>query len=493
MKSLLPLTLALLAVPALGEVVHLNDGTTVEGELQRSSEGWVVTAADGKVVVVTPSQVKSIEFKKSGMPGDTPDQRLASLQRAVANQSDIPRVIERFQSFIAQNPNTPAAKAAAQDLAIWQSRLDKGMVRAGDQWVTKEQLADLRSKSMQVAEAARALIAAGKLTDAAPKIDQALAASPQDPALLYLKGLVEYRQTHIVPARNAFQSAEAASPDSGTIHNNIAVILWKQRAQMPALSEYDKAMLAKPQDQTILDNVHEALHGLPAEYKDKDLTKRVKAHFLEQDTALQRTMAAKGLYRWGSEWLDQKEYDKLQARQKAVQDKIDSLQKDFDGLKAAMMKIDRDIVNDQQVAQSMLSASIQTDPYSGRTYSLPLPQRYYDLQKDVANLKSQKVLDQKQLEDLQKFALQQKQLMPEEKYTGVFKPFDVDGMPGASSASSLAIAAPTTAPAPTVVSGSPQPASGPPAPAAPITATPSAPNSGGVDFGPRNRPVPGTH
>jgi hypothetical protein len=195
-------------------------------------------------------------------------------------------------------------------------------------------------------------------------------------------------------------------------------------------------------------------------------------------------MAAKGLYRWGSDWLNQKEYDKVQAQQKAVQDKIDAMQKDFDGLKAAMLKIDRDIVGDQQVMQSMLSASVQSDPYSGRTYSLPLPQRYYDLQRDVANLKSQKVLDQKQLEDLQKFAVQQKQLMPQEKYTGVFKPFDVEGMPGGAPMSPGVAAGPTTAP--TMASGSPQPAAGPPTPVAPPT---TGSSTGGVDFGPPGHPV----
>ena len=486
LQSLLPLVLMLLTVPAIGEVVHLNDGTTLEGGLQHTSEGWVVTGADGKVTTVTASQVKSIEFKKSQTPSDTPEQRLASLRRAVANQSDAAKVIERFNAFIAQNPNTPAAKDAVQDLALWQDRLAKGMVRAGDQWVTKEKLAELQSKSMQVAETARGLIASGKLTDAGQMIDQALAASPQDAALLYLRALIEYRQTHIIPARNDLQAAEVAAPDSGTIHNNIAVILWKQRSQMPALGEYDKAMLAKPQDQTILDNVHEALHALPAEYKDKDLTKRAKEHFLEQDTALQRTMAAKGLYRWGSDWLNQKDYDKIQAQQKVVQDRIDSMQKDFDGLKAAMLKIDRDIVNDQQVMQSMLAATVQTDPISGRPYSLPLPQRYYDLQRDVANLKSQKVLDQKQMEDLQKFAVQQKQMMPQEKFAGVFRAFDVEGMPGGAPMTSGVATGPTTAPAPTMASGSQPPTSPKPAPAAPPT---TGTSTGGVDFGPPGHPV----
>lgn len=483
MKRLVPLILLVLAVPAFGEVVHLTDGTKLEGELQHTSEGWLVTTADGKVTLVTPSQVQSIEFKKSA-GSDSPEQGLASLRRAVANQADIQRVIERYQAFIAQNPNTPSAKDAQQDLAVWQDRRDKGLVKAGDQWLNKDQLAELRGKSLQIAETASRMIAAGKVADAAPMIDKALAASPQDPALLYLQGLIEYRQSHIVPARNAFQAVESQLPDSGSVHNNIAVILWKQRGQMQALNEYDKAMLALPDNQTILDNVHEALHALPAEFNDRDLTKHVKEHFAEQDAVLQKAMAAKSLYRWGSDWLNQKDYDKVQAQQKAVQDKIDALQKDFDNLQAAMLKIDRDIANDQQVMQALASASTQMDPYSGRTYQLPLPQRFYDLQRDVANLKSQKVLDQKQIDDLRKFALQQKQLMPQEKFTGVFKPFDVDGMPGAP-ATGTALA-PATVPTSTFVSGSPQPASA--APAGP--ATPSKnPSGGGVDFTPPGRPA----
>lgn len=494
MKPFMPLILLVLTIPAFGEVVHLNDGTTLEGELHRTSEGWMVTTADGKVTVVTPSQVKSIEFKKSG-GADTPEQKLASLRRAVANQSEIQHVIERYQAFIAQNPNTPSAKDAQQDLATWQDRLDKGMVKAGDQWLTKDQLAGLRSKSLQTAETARTMIAAGKIAEATPMIEKALAANPQDPALLYLQGLIEFRQSHIVPARNAFQGAEAAAPENGPVHNNIAVVLWKQRAQMQALNEYDKAMLVLPNNQIILDNVHEALHALPAEYKDKDLTKRVKAHFAEQDAVLQKAMAAKGFYRWGSDWLNQRDYDKIQAQQKAVQDRIDALQKDFDGLQAAMLKIDRDINNDQQIMLAMSTAAVQSDG-AGRTYQLPLPQRFYDLQRDVANLKSQKVLDQKQIEDLRKFALQQKQLMPQEKFAGILKPFDVEGMPGGSTAAAPVAAAPTTAPVTAAVSGSPPSTAGPPTPAAPPagpTAPASRPSSGGVDFTPPSRPAAGSH
>ena len=42
------------------------------------------------------------------------------------------------------------------------------------------------------------------------------------------------------------------------------------------------------------------------------------------------------------------------------------------------------------------------------------------------------MLDERQSEDLRKFALQQKQRMPQENFAGQFKPFGVEGMPGKS-------------------------------------------------------------
>src|SRR6185312_9646672 len=110
-----------------------------------------------------------------------------------------------------------------------------------------------------------------------------------------------------------------------------------------AMLEFDKAMLAMPQNQTILDNVAEALHSLSDDYRKNDLTKKVVQLLNAQDTILQRDMAQKGMYRWGSQWLDTQQYAALDAQRKAVQDKIDAMQKEFDGNNTRMTKIRQDI------------------------------------------------------------------------------------------------------------------------------------------------------
>ena len=481
MKPLVFCVMALLAVPSFGEVVHLTDGSTLEGDLRRTNDGWLVTDASGKVTVVTASQVKSIELKK-GAAGDSADQKLGSLRRAVANLGDVKQIVERYKSFIAQNAGTPAGKSAEEDLTLWQDRLDKGLVKAGDQWVTREQLAELQARVLEVANQLRLLVAGGKLTEASGGVEKELAVSPQSASLLYLKSAILFRQAQLVPARNALQAAAVSLPDNAAIHNNLGVILWKQRAFMQALAEYDKAMLADPQNRTILDNVTEALHALPQEHKKSDLTKRVVAHYKDQEATLEKALAAQGQYRWGSDWLDEKEFNKIVAAQKAVQDKLDSLKKDLDDVQASLLKIAREIQDDKQLQQAIASQSVQLDPTTGRAYQLPLPQRYYDLERDVRSLQAEQVLKQRQLADLQKLQLQQANAMPTPKYSGSQKPFDVDAMPGARlapvaggiTAGSQPVAAtpPTTAPAAEATTAPPAP---PPATGKP---------TGGIDFAP---------
>jgi len=429
MKSLAFLIAALVGAAALADVVTLTDGTKLQGEIKRAGDGWTVTDADGKVTIVAAGQLRSIEKTATGGT-ESADQRLASLRRSVGNLTDIHQILDRYNSFIAQNKGTPAAAQAQQEVGQWQDRLDKGLTKVGDQWVTKEQYAELAAKALEASDRVRVLIVAGKLADASTALDKALAVMPASATLSYMKGIVLFRQLQLVPSRNAFQAVEAQLPDHAPAHNNVAVILWKTHAQMPALLEYDKAMMADPDNQTILDNVAEALHALAADHRKNDLTKRVVEHFNEQDAALQRTMAQKGRYRWGSKWLDEKEFNNVQAAEKSVKDKIDSLQKDFDETQARLIAIARNIDDDRNLMNTMSQQSMQLDPNSGRIIRFPLPQRYYDLDRDISSLQAESVMRKRQLQDIQRLAADQQKKLPQPPYSGTQKLIDVEGTPG---------------------------------------------------------------
>jgi len=432
-------TLLVAGSAGLADIVHLNDGSAVEGTIRRSRDGYIVTDATGKSTAIPDSAVKSVELKKATTPEGAED-RLASLRRSVGNLDDLRQIIERYKSFVAQTRGTPAGKDAEQDLAQWQDKLDKRMVKAGKEWVTPEQFQQFVAASRESAGKALSLLAAGQMKEAGAVIDQGLSVTPNSPDLQYLKGVLLYRQAQWVAARNAFQAAAAQRPDHAAAHNNVAVILWKTRAKepMPALLEFDKAMLAGPQNQLILDNVAEALHALPDEFRKNDLTKRTVEHFNGQDAALQRQMAQRGLFRWGSQWIDPQEYAAVQAQQKEVKDKLDAMQKDFDANNARIAQIDRSIQDDQNLMNAMYQQSLATDPRSGTLIQLPLPQRYFDVQRDVGTLQSERALKQRQQVDLQRLVVTEQQRLPQPRYTGLMKAFDVDGFPGAKPAPAAA-------------------------------------------------------
>jgi hypothetical protein len=467
MKSLAFLLACLLATLALADVVHLKDGTTVEGTIKFTRGAYIVTDASGKTTTVPADAVTSFEIKK--MPGpQSAQENLESLRRSVANLDDLKQIVSRYKSFVTQNASTPAGADAQKDLAVWQDRLDKGMVKAGRDWVTPDQLATMQAGAREAAGKAIPLVAGGKLKEASALIEPALTIAPASGELLYLKGLILYRQSQWIPARNAFQAAVSAMPENAATHNNIAVILWKTRSQMPAMLEFDKAMVALPSNQTILDNVAEALHALPKEFQKSGLTKRVVEHFNMQDAALQREMAQHGLYRWGSQWLSQQEYALIQQQQKAVQDKIDEYQKQFDDNQQKLLQIAQTIDSDQQLMHQMEAQSLQIDPVSGKIINFPLPQRYYDLQHDQDLLKVEMNTRQRQQTELQRLAAEQRTKLPEQHYAGMMKAFDVEGLSlGPKSSGGDAAAVPATASAP---------------PATRPAATKPAGGNGGADY-----------
>ena len=417
-----------LVTPALGDIVHLNDGTSVEGSVRRTRDGYIVTEASGKTTTIPADAVKSFELKSSAPTAGGAEDRLASLKRAVGNLDDLKQIIDRYKAFIAQAKGTPAGNEAEKELAQWQDRLDKKMVKAGKEWVTPEQLASLQVGAKAAAEKAVPLIAAGQLKEAGTIVDQALAVAPSSGELLYLKGLILQKQNQTIPARNAFQGAAAAMPDHGPSHNNIAVILWKTRQTMPALLEFEKAMTSMPANQTILDNVAEALHALPDEHKNNQLTKRVVALFNQQDAALQQEMSKRGMYRWGSQWLDAQQFAAIDAQKKAVQEKIDAMQKDFDAARTRMAQINQQIAEDQNLMNLMVQQSQGMDA-NGNVMQFPLPQRYYDLQREQGNLQNELRNKQVQVNELTRLAAEEQKKMPQPRYGGAQKPFDLEGLP----------------------------------------------------------------
>lgn len=412
----------------LGDVIIRRDGTRLEGSIKKIESGWQVTSADGKVTQVPASDVKSIELGSRAPATQAASADLASLRRSVEALNDLGQIIERYERFIGITKDPTIVEEAKKDLAAWQDRQARGLVKQGGNWVTPEEADKLREGALGLAENAREMLRLGRIGEAESAIQQALAADPANPAALYLRGVMLYRADKLVDSRKAFESSNAGVPSHAPILNNLAVILWRQNAQGGALNFYDQAMQAQPVNKFILDNVAEALGTMPEDMRKGQATQRVVRRFTEQDTILQKQLAPQGWYRWGSTWVDQKQLDELKAAEKEINDKVAKLDEEYKNNERRLVEIDERIASNERAMWDLESRSVWRDR-DGKIHRYPLPSYYYDLKRENENLRIEQQSIQRRFGELREAARRTRQQLPAPRFTGVMQIVGVEGTP----------------------------------------------------------------
>jgi Flp pilus assembly protein TadD len=429
---------------ARADIIVLKDGSRVEGSLERINDGYTVTSADGKSTHVSSSDILSIQLGKSVSAGSAQD-RFDSLKRSVAAIEDINQIITRYTTFIQQNKGTPAAEQAQAELAIWQDRLNKNLIKVGAKWVTAEERDQIVSQSNDAVGQALQLMKSNRLAEADPLTKQALDIDPQNPVANYLQGVLLYRDEKLVPARKAFELVHAALPSDAATLNNLAVIATRQNQTITALNYYSDAMLALPANKEICNNVAEALAVLKDDFKKNPIAQRASRTFVEQEAQLETTMSQYGWFRWGSMWINQTQLNDLKKAEKEVQDKIDALETKFNDQR---QKIDSDntrILNDEQYMADVEQQNTFVDQTTGNIYRGALPPAYYDTQREITSLQNEIVSINNSLPQMQQEAKQLAGRKPKPKYTGVQNLIGAEGAPKIAGN----LSSPTSAPAPT--------------------------------------------
>jgi tetratricopeptide (TPR) repeat protein len=444
--AILALAMVLTTV-ARGDTLRLRDGTKIEGDVKKTDGGYNVRSADGRVTFVPSDRVAGIEIGKGGdvAPPTVASDRLASLRRSVESLTDIGQIIQRYQRFIDQNKNTPVAAEAQQDLAQWEQRRDQGMVKVGANWVSREEAGRLLSQAGQTVEQARAALQANDLTTAQQLVTKALDVDPTNASALYLSGVIDYRQDKVQAARKAFDQVNQLVPNHPATLNNLALINWRLNQYVGALNFYDQAMAALPANKEILNNVAEVLNALGSLKQDlhkHPATVKVARRFQEQDARLQGIMAQYGWYRWGGTWVDQHQLDRLKEAEKEVKAKMEQMQKEYDQAIAKLNETKQRIQNDEDIMRRMESDSFYRDA-TGQLFRAPLPDSYYQFQRDHDDLVGQLTQIQAQVDSLKSSAKRVEQSLPTPKYSGVQQLIGVEGMPEIKSQPATA---PTTEP-----------------------------------------------
>lgn len=469
MRKTILLACVLVASPAWADIVRLKDGSSINGEIRKTADGWYVTDPKGKTHFVSAASVQSIELAPRGDPKDVATGRLMSLQRSVEALGDLNVIVDRYEKFIEQYKGQPVAAEAVRDLATWKERQEKGMVKAGGKWVTADERAAMQEKALAVADHARELLKQNKFRDAEAAVTKALQDDPTNVSALYLRGLILYRQDQIPQARKAFEAVKEVEPDHGPTLNNLAVIMWRQNQQIAALNVYLQAMQAMPLNKEILNNVAEALDALTDDQKKGQVPQKVLKTWTAQDVQLQQQLMPLGWYRWGATWVDRATFDKVQAAEKEAKEKIAKLEADFTDAQAKIDTIDLSVRQNREIMRDMERQRFATDFNTGRQMIFPLPPQYYDYERANRRLEIQRQEVLTLIEALRTKARLIKDQLPVPRYTGAQLAIGVEGTPAIPVASVPAVPA------------DPKPADPRPADAKPVEIIPAGPPSPGND------------
>lgn len=416
----------LISSAAWAGVVVTTTGERVEGELKKTASGWRVTQADGKVREIDSTDIRAIELNSAGSGNQM--ERLESLRRSVDAFEDIPKIIDRYRRFIEQVKDKAVIDAALADLATWQDRLDRGLVKVGKRWLTPEQKRELAVDIIRRVDQARQQIKNRDTASAQATIDSILADEPDNLSALYLTGVLLQQQGKLNDAETAFRAVTKSIPTHAPTLNNLAVLNARQKQWSAAAAMMEQALAAEPDVQVLVDAAAELLDMLPEDQRKSASAQKLAQRFAAQDAAMQKVMEGKQMYRWGAKWVDQATRDQLVEADKAVKKRIEELQGDYDLTQNRIDRIDVEITQNERTLREIESRSfIRTG--DGSYIRVPYPPAYYDIQRDINKLRAERGEMGKRLDALRDAAKRAQADLPVPKFAGSIVPIGEDGVP----------------------------------------------------------------
>ncbi len=414
---------------AIGDVLELHDGTVIEGRLRVVDGGYEVTLADGSVRRIASDEVKRVSVEGPGRVTErSATEGLASLRRSVEAEKTIERIVERYQQFIQTHAQTAVAEEAKKDLAVWVNRLENGYVRLGRLWMTKEERVERVRGQLSAVEELRTIMNGPQPQVGRAIIERELEVDPGHVSFVYLDGVLKLAAGDAGGARRAFESVLQSVPDHAPSLNNLAAAHMLLGREQAAIAPMERAMRSAPDVQVIIDNAMEVLHAhgrAPARGTPAD---RLLKQWEQQEQTLARAMQQRGLYRWGSSWVTQARLEELQAKEREYQVKVQELN---DSVATARTRIQQmqDTIKSNETTIKKIEADAIFRDIDGRIIRRPLPDVYYELQRDNERLKLEISREQQRVQQVDREIEAAKSILPVPPFMKRLTPIGADGVP----------------------------------------------------------------
>ncbi len=247
LKSLLGwiCALILLMVSTAGAAkLVLNDGTTLEGTVIKTSDGYWIKLSDGSSKIVPNEQVQSYSEESAGDSGsstgdagDASEEFRMARGRADGAESAL-AAVSIWQEFIDKYPDSPDIDTAKSELARWQKLADNGAERINGKWVGGDDRKKILAQAEDLTRQAVEMLNQNQTLQAIDKLKQSVNIYPNSFMTNFCLGYVSMGQKDYDEAAQYFSASTRLKPQSPEAENDLAVAnLFRNRFDV-AIDEF---------------------------------------------------------------------------------------------------------------------------------------------------------------------------------------------------------------------------------------------------------------
>lgn len=254
--------------------------------------------------------------RPQGMSAAEARELFANTQAAAAKAATGAHGVIIWKQFLEIQAEGPVADAARRELAVWQERADKNLVRFGPYWIPADKAAEHSARADE-------LLAEARRTDppdeAIRLLNEAAKAHPYRMDIPAIKAERAFAAKRLRDFGLALGEILAIDPEQAAARCDLGVLAVNTRDWDGALRNLIKA--AEPADRDeILDDLDEVIRMAESAGYDRPLLAQARAQSARTAAAMQQSGMRRGQARWGTQWVSQDQYDTW-ARENAHFDK----------------------------------------------------------------------------------------------------------------------------------------------------------------------------
>jgi len=395
---------------AMGDVIELKDGRVLSGTMRRDAGvgggnggGVTITTTDADgtktTVATTADQIVRVTLTGTGevvTPEKAAEAEWTRVAVQVGKAMELATIIELHQKFLEKFPDQAISASVRTSLEEYQ-RLARGVgggkaVKFRGRWMPAVQ-ADVMMRTWdEEARPAMDFYRAGKMRECLEVAAKLAAANDQNSTAITLAGLAAYRLNQLQTAREYFKKLGQVDPSTPLAENNLAVIAAQQNNPMESLRHYLKALQAAPDNRMVLDNTIEAMVNFTGD-RTSSAFMELARQFNAAEPRMEKEMATRELYRWGSTWVTLDTYGKLAAYRQAAQKAMEQLDRAYQEQQQAIAGVVNQITRAGTDYNAILSAVNSLNQLIGPQYGPTVGDlilRRDAMMKDMETIRAQK-------------------------------------------------------------------------------------------------------